>query len=273
MAPVTFSIIQSALHWEDKEANLKMFEEKIYALPPTQVVVLPEMFSTGFSMKPEVHAETMDGPTVAWMKRVAAQKKVILTGSLMIEEEGAYYNRLIWMLPNGQCGFYNKRHLFAYAEEDKHYTPGTQRLIASVNGWRINLMVCYDLRFPVWARQRFSTDDPFEYDVLVYVANWPQRRSHAWRTLLQARAIENQSYVIGVNRVGDDGNAVYHSGDSMIIDPLGEVLYHKADAEDVFTITLQKEALQTVREKFPFWRDRDPFLLINEEEFTDPEQP
>ena len=165
------------------------------------------------------------------------------------------------MLPNGQYGTYDKRHRFAFAGEDQHYTAGTERFIASVNGWKINLQVCYDLRFPVWARQQFDEEKNFEYDALIYVANWPERRSHAWKTLLQARAIENQCYVIGVNRVGDDGNGIYHSGDSMVVDPLGEVLYHKKDEEDVFTITLNKENLQTVREKFQFWRDADEFTI------------
>ena len=178
---------------------------------------------------------------------------------LIIKEEEQYFNRLIWMLPNGQFGHYDKRHLFAYAGEDQHYTAGSKRLIASVNGWKINLQVCYDLRFPVWARQQFN--EGFEYDVLIYVANWPHKRSTAWKTLLQARAIENQCYVIGVNRIGDDGNGIYHSGNSMVIDPLGEVLYHKQDKEDMLTINLDKTHLQTVREKFPFWKDADEFTI------------
>ncbi len=263
MSKLTFTLIQSGLHWEDKEANLKMFEEKIDRLPQgTQVVVLPEMFSTGFSMKPEQLAEKMDGATVQWMRKTAARKKMILTGSVIIEENGNYYNRLIWMLPNGQYGQYDKRHLFAFAGENQHYTAGTQRLIASVNGWKIHLLVCYDLRFPAWARQQFDREQHFEYDVLIYVANWPERRSTAWKTLLQARAIENQCYVMGVNRVAKDGNDIYHSGDSMVIDPLGEILYHKSHEEEAFTITLDKEHLQAVREKFPFWRDADSFEIF-----------
>jgi len=260
------TVIQTNLHWEDKKANLKMLEEKIGNIKErTEVVVLPEMFSTGFSMKPEQLAETMEEETVQWMKRVAAEKKIILTGSVIIKEKENYYNRLIWMLPNGQYGVYDKRHRFAFAGEDKHYTAGTKRLIASVKGWKINLQVCYDLRFPVWARQQSQPDGP-EYDILIYVANWPERRSHAWKTLLQARAIENQCYVIGVNRVGNDGNTIYHSGDSMIIDPMGEVLYHKKDQEDVFTISLDKKHMETIREKLPFLRDADGFLILNEEE-------
>jgi predicted amidohydrolase len=220
------------------------------------------MFSTGFSMKPEVFAEGMDGATVQWMKRIAASKKVILTGSVIIEDDGKFFNRLIWMLPTGQYGYYDKRHLFAYGEEDKHYTAGSRRSIASVNGWKINLMVCYDLRFPVWARQQFDEEGNFEYDVLIYVANWPERRNLAWKSLLRARAIENQCYVIGVNRVGNDGNDIYHSGDSMVVDPLGETLYEKANDEDVFTIQLRKERLKEVRDKFQFWRDADEFKIL-----------
>jgi len=280
-----------------------MFDQKIRNLQQkTEVVVLPEMFSTGFSMQPEKLAETMDGATITWMKKISAEKRIIITGSVIIEEEGNYYNRLVWMLPNGQYGYYDKRHLFAYAQEDQHYTPGNKRLIASVKGWKINLLVCYDLRFPVWSRQQqfvASTTlsdaaglsavsaqpvDPFprdagleagprptsttlsaaqdpEYDLLIYVANWPERRNHAWKTLLQARAIENQCYVVGVNRIGKDGNDIYHSGDSMIVDAMGSVLYTKPHDEDVYTLTLQKETLEETRNKLPFLKDADRFII------------
>ena len=263
MSSLAFTLAQTQLHWEDRNANLQMLEQKINSISEqTHIVILPEMFSTGFSMKPEELAETMKGLTVQWMKRVAATKRIILTGSVIIEEDGNYYNRLVWMLPNGQYGYYDKRHLFAYGEEDKHYSAGTKRLIASVNGWKINLMVCYDLRFPVWARQQFDEEKNFEYDVLIYVANWPERRNLAWKSLLRARAIENQCFVIGVNRVGNDGNNIYHSGDSMVIDPLGEILYEKAGEEDLFTIQLSKQRLKEVREKFQFWRDADEFEIL-----------
>ena len=168
------------------------------------------------------------------------------------------------MLPTGQCGIYDKRHRFAYAGEDDHYTAGTKRLIASVKGWKINLLVCYDLRFPVWARQQLQPEGS-EYDVLIYVANWPERRAHAWKTLLQAWAIENQCYVVGVNRTGKDGNDIYYSGESMIVDPMGEVLYTKKDEEDIFTMTLDEKHLQTIREKLPFLKDADRFMILNEE--------
>jgi len=267
MSTLTISTIQANLLWEERSANLRLLEQKIAGIEEkTEIIVLPEMFSTGFSMQTKTLAETMEGETVQWMKRVSRENGIILTGSVIIEEGGNYYNRLIWMLPNGEHGHYDKRHLFAYAEEDKHYHPGNKRLIASVKGWKINLLVCYDLRFPVWARQtplssRRGDGGEVEYDVLIYVANWPERRSHAWKTLLCARAIENQCYVVGVNRVGTDGNNIYYSGNSLIIDPMGQVLYHMADEEDVFTITLQKEKLEEVRSKFPFWKDSDSFKI------------
>ena len=268
MSDITITTIQTDLYWENKEANLLMLEDKLRNIEGrTEIVVLPEMFSTGFSMRPADFAENMEGETISWMKEMAEKYRVVLTGSLIIEEEGKYFNRLIWMLPNGQYVHYDKRHLFAFAGEDQFYSAGNKRLIASVKGWKINLQICYDLRFPVWARQNILTaeneeqENTAEYDLLIYVANWPQRRSHAWKTLLCARAIENQCYVIGVNRVGKDGNDIYHSGNSMVIDPLGEVLYHIADEEDTFTITLQKDHLESVRAKFPFWKDGDGFLI------------
>ncbi len=262
MSTLTVTTIQADLHWEDKSSNLRKFEEKIRAIKEsTQVIVLPEMFSTGFSMRAKELAESIDGPTVQWMKMIAAEKKVILTGSLIIVEKGKYYNRLIWMQPDGKMGQYNKRHLFGYAGEAEHYSAGDNRLTVSVNGWKILLCICYDLRFPVWLRQQMDADEP-EYDCIICVANWPDRRNHAWKTLVQARAIENLCYVIGVNRVGADGNQYYHTGDTMIADPLGTVLYTKEKEEDVFTITLKKEELQAVRSKLTFLQDADEFNII-----------
>ena len=260
MQTLSVTTIQSDLFWENKAANLQQFEEKIGLISkPTQLVVLPEMFSTGFSMKPAELAETMDGDTVKWMKRIAAERKIILTGSVIIEENGHFFNRALWVLPNGFAGIYDKRHRFAFAGEDQFYTAGNKRLITSVNGWKINLQICYDLRFPVWARQQ-SAGTP-EFDVLLYVANWPERRNHAWKTLLTARAIENQCYVIGVNRVGKDGNGIDHSGDSMLVDPLGEVLYIQSFQEEVCTHLLDREKLEEVRNRFPFWKDADHFNI------------
>lgn len=277
MSSLTITILQSALHWENPEANRRMFEEKIDSISEKmELVVLPETFSTGFSMNAEKLAEPMNGPTVAWMKSLAARKRIILTGSVIIEDGGKYFNRLLWVLPNGQLGHYDKRHLFAYAGEDAQFSSGNRRFIASVKGWRIFLQVCYDLRFPVWSRQQVSHStggEPpaalpptaeAEYDVLITVANWPARRSHAWKTLLTARAIENQAFVVGVNRVGEDGKGIYYSGDSLILDPLGSPLYHKENQEDCFTITLEKEQLTKTRQQLPFLRDADAFTLLND---------
>jgi omega-amidase len=260
MSALSVTMIQSNLSWENKAANLQQFSEKIVAIErPTHVVVLPEMFSTGFSMKPAALAETMEGETVQWMKQMAARQKIIVTGSVIIEEDQQFFNRLLWVLPNGTVGQYDKRHRFAFAGENNYYTAGNKRLITSVNGWKINLQICYDLRFPVWARQQ-STDAP-EFDVLLYVANWPERRSHAWKSLLIARAIENQCYVVGVNRIGRDGNGIEHSGDSMLIDPLGDILYTQSNAEETSTHVLHKEKLDEIRTKFPFWKDADHFNI------------
>ena len=260
MSTLKITLIQTNLHWEDRAANRDMLERKINGITDnTEIVVLPEMFSTGFSMNAEALAEKMVGTTVEWMKKIAADKKIILTGSLIIEEQGKYYNRMVWMLPNGEYGVYNKRHLFAFAKEDEHYSAGNKRMIASVKGWKVNLLVCYDLRFPVWARQ--SGGSTPEFDVLIYAANWPERRSLPWKTLLQARAIENQCFVVGVNRVGDDGKGIHYSGDSMIIDPLGEIIYQKNNEEDIFTYTFEKTRLDEVRNKFPFLRDADQFTI------------
>jgi omega-amidase len=262
MSTLHLSLIQADLRWQDKPANLSMLEDQIRPLAgKTELVILPEMFNTGFCLEPDLMAEEMDGPTVGWMKKLAADCRIILTGSLIIREDGHYFNRLIWMLPNGQYGWYDKRHRFAFAGEDRQFTAGTKRLIAAVKGWRVNLQVCYDLRFPVWARQTLQNGEP-EFDLLIYVANWPERRSHAWETLLQARAIENQCYVAGVNRVGNDGNGIYHKGDSMVIDPLGSVLIKQQETAGVFSIEIDKKTLAAVREKMPFWKDADQFNLL-----------
>ncbi len=274
MSPLTVTLIQTNLQWEDKGANLSMLQKKISAIKEkTEVVVLPEMFTTGFSMRPALYAETMQGETIEWMKNIAASNNIILTGSVIIEEEHKYFNRLIWMQPNGEYGYYDKRHLFAHGDEHLYYTPGNKRLIASVKGWKINLQVCYDLRFPMWARQSpysaAALSTPWRgaggevYDILLYVANWPERRINAWKTLLQARAIENQCYVIGVNRVGNDGNNVYHTGDSMVVNAMGETLYHKTHKEEIFTITLQKDELEETRNKLPFLKDADKFFIAD----------
>jgi omega-amidase len=268
MSNLRISLIQTAIHWEDKTANLEMLQKKIMGIPDkTELIVLPEMFSTGFSMKKEVLAENMEGPTITWMRKMASLKSAILTGSFIAKEDTdsgtKYYNRLIWMLPTGDYGSYDKRHLFAYGKEDQHYSAGEKRLISSVNGWKVNLQICYDLRFPVWLRQSRSQGPPVrpEYDLLIVVANWPSARSLAWKTLLQARAIENQCYVIGVNRTGIDGVGLQYGGESMVAGPLGEPIRLLGPDEEIFSHELDREKLEEVRSKFPFWRDADSFFI------------
>lgn len=264
MSSLHITLIQSNIYWENKEANLNSWQQKIDALPQdAEVVVLPEMFSTGFSMQTKKLAETMDGPTVEWMRTTTKHKNIVLAGSVIIEENNIYYNRFIWMLPNGVCSYYDKHHLFTYSKEDKYFTPGQKRLIVSVKGWKILLLICYDLRFPVWSSQQVqqtATSTQPEFDAIIYVASWPERRNVAWKSLLQARAIENQCYVIGVNRVGEDGNKIYYSGDSMVVDPLGTILYHKEHEEDIAAVILNREHIDKIRRCFPFWKDADAFI-------------
>lgn len=263
MSTLTLTLLQADLRWEDKEANLKHLGDMIDGIKEkTEVIVLPEMFTTGFSMDAERLAEPMEGQTMQWLKATAAGKRAAVTGSFIAREDGGYFNRLVWMLPNGQHGVYDKRHLFGYAGEDGRYTPGQKRLIASIKGWRLNLQVCYDLRFPVWARNRLDESEQPEYDVLVYVANWPERRTLAWASLLQARAIENQCYVVGVNRVGRDGKDIGYAGDSMVIGPLGDIFYHRSGVEEAHTLTLEKAHLEEARARYSFLRDADEFNII-----------
>lgn len=249
-------LVQADLQWEDKEANMCCLEAYISSDPEIQVMVLPEMFSTGFSMNRQL-AETMDGPTASWMRELSAKFKKVLIGSLLIEEAGACYNRLICVFPNGSLYHYDKRHVFAYGGEQTLITPGHKRLFVRINGWTIQLQICYDLRFPVWARQQKP-----RFDLLINIANWPERRSHAWKTLLAARAIENQCFVAGVNRVGMDGHQVYHSGDSALIDPLGAVLKTESHRPGLLSCRLLPETLTQTRQQFPFLEDADDFLLL-----------
>lgn len=259
MSSLNITLIQPDIFWEDKAANMQQYEHFISNIEEKkEVVVLPEMFTTGFSMAPERLAETMDGDSVKWMKDIAARYRCILTGSLIIEEEGIYYNRLLWVQPDGYIGHYDKRHLFAYADEDQHYHSGSKKLIAQVKGFRICLLVCYDLRFPVWARNQGD-----DYDVLLYVANWPERRSLAWKTLLQARAIENQCYVVGVNRVGKDGKDIIYNGESSVFGPLGETVWQRPAEVAVHTVTLSKDVVTDTRRQFPFLQDADKFIILD----------
>lgn len=259
MSSLHITLVQTDLFWENASANRRMLENKLDLLhEPTQLIVLPEAFTTGFTMNAEAIAEEMEGESISWMKHMAKKKKAIIAGSLFIKEDGCYFNRMIWMLPNGSLGYYDKRHLFSLAGEDDYYTSGEQRVIAQVNGFKVNLQICYDLRFPVWSRQQSNA----EYDILLYVANWPTVRIDAWKTLLKARAIENQCYVIGVNRTGVDGTGKAYCGASSLISASGEILYQKEDAEDLFQFVIDKESILKTREQFPFLNDRDEFKLI-----------
>ena len=253
------TIIQSELHWENVEENLAMFAKKIEAInEQTDIVVLPEMFTTGFSMESVKLAEKMDGKSVKWMKQLAVKKNVVVTGSLIIEEEGNYYNRLIWAQPDETILTYDKRHLFRMAEEDKHFTAGEDRLIVEWKGWKICPLICYDLRFPVWSRNSLPA-----FDCLIYIANWPEARKEPWNKLLEARAIENQVYVVGVNRVGVDGKEISYSGNSAVIDPKGNAISDiTPELNEVITIELNKTDLEDFREKFPVGLDADDFEVF-----------
>ncbi len=258
------SLVQSNIIWQDKIANLRHLETLFSDIPKnTHLVVLPEMFSTGFSMNTHELAEEMNGDTLRWMRDMSIKYKFILTGSVMIQENDQFFNRMIWMMPDGKYSFYDKRHLFAYAGEDMHYTAGNRRIIVSVNNWKFLLLICYDLRFPVWSRQQPSQKQA-EYDGIIYVANWPASRSHAWKSLLVGRAIENQAFVIGVNRIGNDGNNHNYSGDTMLVDPFGKTECIASEKEIVQHFILTKETLDSCRNQFPFLSDADPFLIINE---------
>lgn len=250
------TLIQTSLEWEDKRSNLVMFDRLVNSMSePTDMIVLPEMFSTGFSMNPEKFASDMNGEEVKWMKDAAAKTNAAICGSLMIEEGGKYFNRFIWAGPDGSVFTYDKKHLFRMGDEPMHYTPGKDRIRIPYKGWHIFPLICYDLRFPVWLKRTRA----FEYDLMLVVANWPERRNTHWKILNRARAIENQCYLAAVNRVGVDGAGVSHSGDSMLIDPRGEVLFHKEQESCIKTLVIQKEEVHTYRSGFPVWEDDDLF--------------
>ena len=250
------ALIQSSLLWENPKANRNHFEEKINAIiGKVDLIVLPEMFSTGFTMHPEAVFETMEGETILWLQSLAKAKNIAITGSLVIKENNDFYNRLVFVFPSGEIQFYDKRHLFTLAGEDKVYTSGSQKLIVDYLGWKICPLVCYDLRFPVFAR---NVED---YDVLVYVANWPKSRIQAWDILLKARSVENLCYTIGVNRTGFDNNNFEHDGHSQAIDFLGNYVLEPQETEGVFIVELNKEKLVEARKKLGFLGDRDCFEL------------
>ncbi|MDQ6477788.1 amidohydrolase [Dyadobacter sp. LHD-138] len=251
-------LIQTELYWEDATANLSSLEEKIAGIDqPVDVVVLPEMFNTGFTMDTRL-AEPMNLTTTKWMKHIALQTNALIIGSFAVKENGLFFNRLMCVQPDGSFLYSDKRHLFRMGEEHQNYTSGNTRLLVKWKGWNIFPLVCYDLRFPVWSRNLAS--DP--YDLLIYVANWPARRAHAWRTLLKARAIENLAYVVGVNRIGADANGVGHQGDSAALDFLGEPLFDLGNKETEKIVYLSKPELQKYRQSFPAYLDADEFNLI-----------
>ena len=259
------SIVQSTLVWENPDQNRDHFDQKLASLAGlTDLVVLPEMFSTGFSMQAEKLAEPMDGPNMRWLAEQARTLQAAVTGSFICSEAGQFFNRLIFMRPDGSFDTYDKKHLFTLAGEHEHYTPGKMRLTTEWKGWRICPLICYDLRFPAWSRNHVDdslTHDRQPYDLLLYVANWPIRRAHHWRTLLAARAIENQSFTIGVNIFGTDGNGLEYSGDSTVIDFGGQVICQISGQEDVTTTELSLADQQHYRQQLPFLQDADFFSL------------
>lgn len=263
MGDLRIAYIQCALVWEDKKANLAAFSERIKRVPACDVLVLPEMFTTGFSIQPEKLCDPENGSALQCMKQWAKELNAAITGSIIVQEHNTFYNRMYWVNPDGTYVCYNKRHLFRMAGEDRHYAAGKERRIISYKGWNICPLICYDLRFPVWSRNTFDENNKAAYDVLLFVANWPEVRASAWKILLQARAIENLSYVCGVNRIGPDGNGIAHSGNSSIIDAKGDYLYASAaHAEDIGFSILSREWLDTYRMKFPAGKDADGFKIV-----------
>lgn len=252
------ALIQSDLYWEDASKNRKSFESKINQIDSeVNLVVLPEMFLTGFTMNASEVAESMQGETVSWLKTLAKQKNFAITGSVIIVENEKYYNRMLFVFPSGEIQYYDKRHLFSLAGEDKFYQNGDKKVIVEYLGWKICLQICYDLRFPVFARNVES------YDLLLYVANWPKVRTNAWDTLLKARAIENLSYVVGVNRVGLDADNYEHIGHSQVVDFLGNFILEPQETEAVFVVELDKNIMLETRKKLDFLSDKDTFEIEN----------
>jgi predicted amidohydrolase len=253
---LTISLVQADLAWQDPDANRAQLTALLDTAPALgELVILPEMFTTGFTMRAPAHAETMAGPGVGWLRDEARRRGVTLCGSLIIESGGQFFNRLVWMPPDGVAGWYDKRHLFRMAGEHRHYTAGTERRVFRIGDWRICPLICYDLRFPVWSRGANA------FDLLLYVANWPVGRRPAWQALLPARAVENQCYVAGVNRVGTDGQNVGYAGDSGVHHPLGHALLDLGSGTGVGTVRLAGDELVAYRDRFPAWQDADPFTL------------
>ena len=256
MENLKIAIIQPDIVWENIQANLDRYSAIIDKIESTDVIILPEMFTTGFSMNPEILKENMDGISVQWMKKMAKEKDASVVGSLIIEENEKTFNRAVWVFPDGKIEFYDKRHLFAMGQEHLHYSAGTEKTIIEFRGWKFCPLICYDLRFPVWSR---NTEN---FDVLIYMANWPSPRHHHWKALLLARAVENQSYCIGVNRTGIDGSGLKYLGDSCVVSPKG-IAEFMGENETVKTFEISYSELVEYRKNFPFLADRDEFQLIN----------
>ncbi len=257
MDHLIITTIQTNLYWQDINKNLVHFDEKVDAIKEhTDIIVLPEMFTTGFTMNPKVFAEEHGGKGLQWMQQKSKEKNCVLVGSISIKDGEKFYNRLYWVMPDGTYQFYDKRHLFQMGKEDLYYTAGSKKFVVEYKGWKICPLICYDLRFPVWSRNTKENT----YDVLIYVANWPEVRSYPWKQLLIARAIENQSYVVGVNRIGQDGNAITHSGNSCMLNPRGEIISKTKAHEDVSeTVSLSFTYLEEFRKVFPVMLDGDEF--------------
>lgn len=259
MQDLSISLVQTDLYWEQVDANLAMFEEKIWSIDKTDLIVLPEMFSTGFSMNAEKLAEPVGGKTFKWMRQMAKQRNAAVVGSYILKDSNQYFNRLYFVQPDGSSFSYDKKHLFTLAGESKKYTPGTERLIVRYKGWKICPLICYDLRFPEWARSRASKNALYEYDLLIYVANWPDARINAWDSLLQARAIENLSYSLGVNRIGEDELGKNYNGHSTAYDFKGEKVGF-AQSDQIITTSLSGDSLEMFRSEFPFQEDADHWI-------------
>jgi predicted amidohydrolase len=262
-APLRVSLVQGATRWHDAAANRDYYGALLRPLRgSSDLILLPETFLSGFTNETLGNAESMQGEGVRWLGEMAKETGAVVTGSLVVRHGDRCVNRLIWARPDGSQALYDKRHLFRMAGEHERYAEGRERLIVELNGWRICPQVCYDLRFPVWLRNRHDpAQGRFDYDLLLFVANWPAARRHAWSTLLKARAIENLCYCAGVNRVGVDGNDIAYAGDSAVLDFLGQPLIELGGQEQVATVSLDPAALDAFRQRFPAWMDADPFSL------------
>lgn len=257
MQDLIISLIQFDIKWQNPSANRRMIEKKIDAITnKPDLIVLPEMFTTGFTMEVKNNSEPPEGKTLNWMKSLALSNGVVITGSIIVNEDNKYYNRLLWVKPNGEYSYYNKRHLFRMADESDYFADGNESPIFELKGWKVKPLICYDLRFPVWSRNM-----NLSYDLILYVANWPQARINAWDTLLQARAIENLSYAIGLNRIGSDGTGTKYNGHSACYNYKGDAICNPSEIEEVINVTLSKKEIDNYRKSFPANLDADDFNI------------